>query len=117
QFPPQLMTLPNQLTIARVISVPVVCLFVASGVEWLRWLGLVLFILAALSDWLDGFLARRMNLNSAFGRMLDPIADKLLVGALIVTMAWTRDLTGFDLIAAVAIMMREIFVSGLREYL
>jgi CDP-diacylglycerol--glycerol-3-phosphate 3-phosphatidyltransferase len=111
------MTLPNQLTVARVVAVPIVCLFVASGYDWVRWVGLVLFILAALSDWLDGFLARRMHLNSAFGRMLDPIADKLLVGALIVTLAWTRDLTGFDLIAAIAIMMREIFISGLREYL
>jgi CDP-diacylglycerol--glycerol-3-phosphate 3-phosphatidyltransferase len=117
QIPPQLMTLPNQLTIGRILAIPVICLFLVSGWEWLRWLALLLYIAAAVTDWLDGFLARRMNLNSALGKMLDPIADKLLVGALLITFAWTRDLNGWDLIPAIAIMLREIFVSGLREYL
>ena len=117
QIPPQLMTLPNQLTIGRILAIPVICLFLVSGWEWLRWLALLLYIAAAVTDWLDGFLARRMNLNSALGKMLDPIADKLLVGALLITLAWTHHLTGWDLIPAIAIMMREIFVSGLREYL
>jgi cardiolipin synthase len=111
------MTLPNQLTIARILAIPVICLFVAIGWEWLRWLALLLYIAAAITDWLDGFLARRMNLNSALGKMLDPIADKLLVGALIVTFAWTDDFTGWDLLPAIAILLREIFVAGLREYL
>jgi CDP-diacylglycerol--glycerol-3-phosphate 3-phosphatidyltransferase len=121
QIPPQLMTLPNQLTIGRILAIPVICLFVAwgsaPGWDWLRWLALMLYVAAAVTDWLDGFLARRMNLNSALGKMLDPIADKLLVGALIVTFAWTRDFSGLDLIPAIAILLREIFVAGLREYL
>jgi cardiolipin synthase len=117
QIPAQLLTLPNQLTIGRIVAIPVICLFVASGWEWLRWLGLLLYIAAAVTDWLDGFLARRMKLNSALGKMLDPIADKLLVGALLITLAWTRDLNAWDLIPAIAIMLREIFISGLREYL
>lgn len=117
QIHPQLLTLPNQLTIGRILAVPVICVLVATGWESLRWLAAILFVLAALTDWLDGFLARRMNLNSALGRMLDPIADKLLVGALIVTFAWTRDLDALDLIPAIAILLREIFVAGLREYL
>ncbi len=117
QIPPQLTTLPNLLTLGRIAAIPVICLFVASGWEWLRWLALLLYVAAAITDWLDGFLARRMNLNSALGKMLDPIADKLLVGALLVTFAWTRDLNAFDLIPAIAILLREIFVSGLREYL
>jgi cardiolipin synthase len=117
QIPPALMTLPNQLTLGRIAAIPVICLLVASGWDVLRWLALLLYVAAAASDWLDGFLARRMNLNSALGKMLDPIADKLLVGALLLTFAWTRDLNGIALVAAIAIMMREIFVSGLREYL
>ena len=100
-----------------VYATVVVCLFVVSGWDLLQWLALLLYIAAAVSDWLDGFLARRMGLNSALGKMLDPIADKLLVGALLVTLAWTRDLGGWDLIPAIAILMREIFISGLREYL
>ena len=117
QIPAQLLTLPNQLTIGRIIAVPVICLFIASGWDWLRWIALLIYVVAAITDWLDGFLARRMKLNSALGKMLDPIADKLLVGALLVTLAWTRDLNGWDLIPAIAILLREIFVSGLREYL
>lgn len=117
QIPPQLLTLPNQLTIGRILAIPVICLFVVSGWEWLRWLALLLYVAAAVTDWLDGFLARRMKLNSALGKMLDPIADKLLVGALLVTLAFTRDLSSLDLIPAIAILMREIFVAGLREYL
>jgi cardiolipin synthase len=117
QIPPQLMSLPNQLTIGRILAIPVICIFVLIGWDWLRWLALILYIAAALTDWLDGFLARRMNLNSALGKMLDPIADKLLVGALIVTFAWTRDFTAWDLLPAIAILLREIFVAGLREYL
>jgi len=121
QIPAQLLSLPNQLTIGRILAIPVICLFVAwsSGPDmyWLRWIAVLLYIAAAITDWLDGFLARRMKLNSALGKMLDPIADKLLVGALLITLAWTRDLNGWDLIPAIAIMLREIFVSGLREYL
>lgn len=117
QIPPQLLSLPNQLTIGRILAIPVICIFVLVGWDWLRWLALIIYIAAALTDWLDGFLARRMNLNSALGKMLDPIADKLLVGALIVTFAWTRDFTGWDLLPAIAILLREIFVAGLREYL
>lgn len=117
QIPPPLMSLPNQLTIGRILAVPVICLFLVLGWEWLRWIALLLYIAAAITDWLDGFLARRMKLNSALGKMLDPIADKLLVGALLITLAFTRDLSGWDLIPAIAIMMREMFVAGLREYL
>ncbi len=114
---PQHLTLPNQQTIGRIVAVPVICLLLVIGWEWLRWLALLLYVAAAVSDWLDGFLARSMKLNSALGRMLDPIADKLLVGALLVTFAFTRDLNALDLIPAIAILLREIFVSGLREYL
>ena len=117
QIPASLRSLPNQLTLARILAVPVICLMLVIGWEWLRWLALVIYGLAAITDWLDGFLARRMNDSSDLGRMLDPIADKLLVGALLVTFAWTRDFSGWELIPAIAILMREIFVAGLREYM
>jgi CDP-diacylglycerol--glycerol-3-phosphate 3-phosphatidyltransferase len=109
--------LPNQLTVARIAAVPVLCLLLALGWDWLRWIALVLYVVAAVTDWLDGFLARRMSMSSDLGKMLDPIADKLLVGALIVTFAWTRDFSALDLIPAIAILIREIFVSGLREFM
>jgi CDP-diacylglycerol--glycerol-3-phosphate 3-phosphatidyltransferase len=113
----QLTSLPNLITIARIMAVPAVCWLIAAGGAPLRILALVLYVLAAASDWLDGYLARRSGLVSPLGRMLDPIADKLLVGAVIVVLAWDQSLSGWDLIPAIAIMLREIFVSGLREFL
>jgi CDP-diacylglycerol--glycerol-3-phosphate 3-phosphatidyltransferase len=116
-IPAPLRQLPNQLTVGRIIAVPVLCLFIGMGNGWLRWLALVIYVLAAMTDWLDGYLARRMHMQSDLGKMLDPIADKLLVGALIVTFAWTHDFWGLDLVPAIAILFREIFISGLREFM
>ena len=116
-LPAPLRQLPNQLTIARIAAVPVLCLFIGMGDGWLRWLALIIYVAAAITDWLDGFLARRMNLSSDLGKMLDPIADKLLVGGLIVVFAWTHDFSGLDLIPALAILFRELFIPGLREFM
>ncbi|MGV3650721.1 MAG: CDP-diacylglycerol--glycerol-3-phosphate 3-phosphatidyltransferase [Devosia sp.] len=117
RHPSQLTSLPNLVTFARIAAVPVVCVLIAAGDDVLRWIALVLFVAAAASDWLDGWLARRSGLVSPLGRMLDPIADKLLVGAAIVILAWDGSLSGWDLVPALAILLREIFVSGLREFL
>ena len=111
------LTLPNLLTIARIVAIPVICWLLVAGTAELRWIAFALYVAAAITDWLDGYLARTMNLGSPLGRMLDPIADKLLVGILLVIFAFTRDFSWLDLIPAVAILMREIFVSGLREFL
>jgi CDP-diacylglycerol---glycerol-3-phosphate 3-phosphatidyltransferase len=110
------MNLPNLLTIARIAAIPVIVLLVLGGGGYV-WIAFGLYVIAAVTDWVDGFLARRMDLHSSLGRMLDPIADKMLVAALIVAFAATGDLSGWDLLPALAILMREIFVSGLREFL
>jgi CDP-diacylglycerol--glycerol-3-phosphate 3-phosphatidyltransferase len=109
--------LPNIITIGRILVIPVICWMLVTGNAELRAVALLLFIVAAVSDWLDGYLARRFALGSPFGRMLDPIADKLLVGALLLTLAWNGSFSELDLIPAAAILLREISVSGLREYL
>lgn len=114
---PTLTTIPNLLTYGRIAAVPVIVLLLVTENAALRWLALLLYIAAAITDFLDGYLARRWNQFSPLGRMLDPIADKLLVGALIVAFAWDRSLAWWDLIPALAILLREILVSGLREYL
>ncbi len=110
-------SLPNLITIARILLIPVICWLLATDDTALHATALGLYALAAVSDWLDGYLARRLRMGSPLGRMLDPIADKLLVGALLVVLAWNGSFSGFDLIPAVAILLREIFVSGLREFL
>jgi CDP-diacylglycerol--glycerol-3-phosphate 3-phosphatidyltransferase len=112
-----LVALPNLLTYARIVAIPVIAWFVISGDPTLRWIGFALYIAAAVTDFLDGYLARRWNQSSPLGRMLDPIADKLLVGALIIVFAWDHTFTAFDLIPAILILLREIFVSGLREFM
>jgi CDP-diacylglycerol--glycerol-3-phosphate 3-phosphatidyltransferase len=110
-------TLPNLLTYGRIVAIPVIVALLVTGDPALRWLALLLYLAAAVSDFFDGYLARKWNQTSPLGRMLDPIADKLLVGALIVTFAWDRSFSAWDLIPALAILLREIFVPGLREFM
>ncbi len=116
------LSLPNLLTYARIAAVPFVaaCLFGVTIFEaglWLRWVALAIFILAALTDWLDGWAARAYGEQTALGRMLDPIADKLLVGACLLMLAADTTIRGWSLWAAFVILCREILVSGLREFL
>ena len=85
--------------------------------DWARWTALALFSAAAITDFLDGYLARRWNLQSALGRMLDPIADKLLVSVSILMLTNDHTLIGWQIWAGVIILCREILVSGLREFL
>ncbi|SFD08746.1 CDP-diacylglycerol--glycerol-3-phosphate 3-phosphatidyltransferase [Devosia psychrophila] len=108
---------PNQITIARILAIIPIVWLVMQGDTTLRIVALVIYVIAAASDWLDGYLARAWNQYSPLGRMLDPIADKLLVGILIAALAWDGSLSGLDMIPVCAILFREFFVSGLREFL
>jgi cardiolipin synthase len=116
------MALPNILTYGRIAAVPFVvgCLFwqnILGGELWLRWLALVVFITAGVSDFLDGYFARIWGQQSSLGRMLDPIADKLLVASCLLILGAEKTIHGWSLLAAIVILCREILVSGLREYL
>jgi cardiolipin synthase len=116
------LSLPNILTCARIAAIPVVvgCVFVQSildGPLWLRWVALAVFVAAAITDYLDGYYARIWDQHSALGRMLDPIADKLLVASCLLMLAAESSIHGWTLWAAIVILCREILVSGLREYL
>lgn len=97
-------------------AVPVVVACLLAPSLALRLVALVLFVAAAVTDWLDGYLARRMNVVSPLGRMLDPIADKLIVAAILVMLVADATIPGVHVVAALAILMREIFISGLREF-
>jgi cardiolipin synthase len=114
--------LPNVLTYSRIAAVPIVvaCMYaqsIGNGPLWLRWIALAVFIAAAVTDFFDGYYARIWNQQSAFGRMLDPIADKLLVASCLLMLAADETIKGWSLWAAIVILCREILVSGLREYL
>jgi CDP-diacylglycerol--glycerol-3-phosphate 3-phosphatidyltransferase/cardiolipin synthase len=82
-----------------------------------RWLAFAIFVTACLTDWLDGYLARIWAQQSNLGRMLDPIADKLLVGATLLMLVYAGTIGGWSIWAALIILAREILVSGLREFL
>src|SRR5882724_6858005 len=115
-------SLPNDLTYARIAAIPVVvgCIYaqaVMDGPLWLRWVAVAVFIAAGITDFLDGYYARIWHQHSAFGRMLDPIADKLLVASCLLMLAADGIIHGWTLWAAIVILCREILVSGLREYL
>jgi cardiolipin synthase (CMP-forming) len=111
-------SLPNLLTYGRVMAVPVVagCLFWPE-IAWMRWVALGVFIAAGISDFLDGYLARAWSQQSRIGQMLDPIADKLLVSAVLMMLAADRTIASYSLTAGIIILCREILVSGLREFL
>jgi cardiolipin synthase (CMP-forming) len=116
------LALPNILTYGRIVAVPIVvgCMFyqnILHGGLWLRWLALAVFVAAGISDFLDGYFARMWGQQSSLGRMLDPIADKLLVASCLLMLAAEGTIQGRELFAAVVILCREILVSGLREYL
>jgi len=111
-------SLPNVLTYARVVAVPLVAGFLFWPKEpWARWTALAIFVAAAVTDFFDGYLARAWAQQSSLGRMLDPIADKLLVSAAILMLVADKTISGVTLCAAIVILCREILVSGLREYL
>ncbi|WP_244642124.1 CDP-diacylglycerol--glycerol-3-phosphate 3-phosphatidyltransferase [Chelatococcus reniformis] len=111
-------SIPNILTYGRLLAVPalVACLF-WPGEHLMRWLALAIFVAAGVTDFLDGYLARAWAQQSAIGRMLDPIADKVLVAASLLMLVADGDIRGWALWAAIIILCREILVSGLREFL
>ena len=111
------LTLPNALTLMRVVLIPLfVALFFLESATG-QWLALAVFAIASITDFFDGWLARRLGQLSAFGRFLDPIADKLLVAAALLMLVGFGQISGLVIIPAVVILCREILVSGLREYL
>ena len=114
--------IPNLLTYARIVAVPLVvlCFFLEGhlkSTDNARWTALGIFTIASVTDYLDGYLARLWKQSTTIGRMLDPIADKLLVASCLLLLAADGTIAGWTIFAAIIILCREILVSGLREYL
>ena len=107
----------NILTMSRIAAIPaIVGLLLAPGLV-LHWIALALFIIACVTDWFDGYVARRLDQVSPLGRFLDPIADKLVVAAVLLILVSIGHIDGWSILAALVILCREILVSGLREFL
>ena len=111
-------TLPNILTLSRIVAVPLLVGFL----WWPGWaagygIAFALYCLMGITDYFDGYLARAQGAVSKLGIFLDPIADKIMVAAVVLMLVATRDIGGWSLIAGIIILLREIAVSGLREFL
>jgi cardiolipin synthase len=109
--------LPNVLTLSRIAAIPLMVVLVAIAAPGGDLAACIVFSIAAITDYFDGKLARSRRQQSDLGRILDPIADKLLVGAALMMLVGQNRLSGPALYPAIVIMLREILVSGLREYL
>jgi len=113
-----MLTLPNILTLSRILAVPILVFLLWPEPRQFEYaLAFALYALMAITDYFDGYLARAQGTVSKLGVFLDPIADKIMVAAVILMLVLTRDVSGFAAIAALIILLREIAVSGLREFL
>lgn len=113
-----MLTLPNILTLSRIIAVPLlVFLLWPSARPFDYFLAFALYCLMGITDYFDGYLARAKGTVSRLGVFLDPIADKIMVAAVVVMLIFIDDIRGWHMIAALIILLREIMVSGLREFL
>ncbi len=112
---------PNYLTVIRIVIIPLVAVFLLINTDLSRWIAFSLYCFASLTDFLDGYIARKTGQSSALGRFLDPIADKLLIATIIIILIIMGDrmdgLSVVNAFAGIIIVLREITVSGLREYL
>lgn len=109
--------MPNLLTGFRIAVIPLLIAAFYLPAPLRDWVPLLLFLAASLTDWLDGVFARAWNAESKLGQFMDPIADKLLVVAVILMLAVDGTIDGIHVVPAIAILCREMFVSGLREFL
>lgn len=110
-------TIPNFLTLLRILAIPgIVCSLYTQSFNG-DWIAFGFYTLACVTDFFDGYIARAMRQISMVGRFLDPIADKLLVSTVLISYVGLGRLTGWHLIPVILIVCREIFISGLREFL
>lgn len=112
-----LTSLPNLLTLSRILAIPGLVALLFFDAPLYRWLACGLFVLAAVTDYFDGYFARAMGQISAFGRFLDPVADKLFVAAALLMLVHAERVSELSVLAVLVILCREILVSGLREFL
>ena len=113
------LNVPNLITLSRIILIPLIIGLYYLPYEWLSYhekntAATLVFVLAAATDWLDGYLARRLNQMSAFGEFLDPVADKLIVAGALIVLVWLQRV---DMLVALIIIGREIAISALREWM
>lgn len=109
-------TIPNIVTVFRVLLIPIFVLVYFLDWQWAREVGAFIFCLAAITDWFDGYLARKLQQTTAFGAFLDPVADKLIVAAALLMITHTYE-NAWITVPSIVLMLREVYVSALREWM
>jgi CDP-diacylglycerol--glycerol-3-phosphate 3-phosphatidyltransferase len=109
--------LANILTVTRLILLPFIIALLYVNTDWAAWTVLVLYVIGALTDWMDGWVARKYNQVSEFGKFMDPISDKIFVVTLLMMLVATHRIEHFLVLAVIIILVREFLVSGIREFL
>ncbi len=109
--------IPNYLTYLRIFLIPIVIGLLYIPMAWAAWAALAFYTIACVTDFLDGHLARKWSVESAVGKFLDPICDKVFIASLLLALVGFDRIDGFWMIPAIIILMREFLVSGMREFL
>lgn len=109
--------LANILTVTRLVLLPLIVLFLYLPFVWAAWVSLGIYVFGSLTDYLDGYVARKYGQESDFGRLMDPVSDKIFVMTILLMLVAVDRITGGWVLGVVIIMVREFLVSGLREFL
>ena len=109
--------LPNLLTLFRLALLPLIIILMFIPASWAAAVALTLYVIGAITDWLDGYIARKYDQITEFGTFMDPISDKIFVATILLMLVATDRIEGIWVILVIAILVREFTVSGLREYL
>lgn len=108
--------IPNMMTIGRLATLPLLILLMMIDASWAAWSALIIYTLGCVTDWLDGLIARKYNMESNFGKFLDPIADKIFIATVLICLVANGNLSGWGIIPVILILSREFLISGLREF-
>lgn len=108
--------IPNILTVGRLLTLPLLMALMMVDAAWAAWSALGIYTLGCITDWFDGYLARRFQVVSPFGQFLDPVADKIFIASVLLTLLANGNLGAWGLIPVAIILAREFLISGLREY-
>lgn len=112
-----MLNIPNGMTLARLVSLPFLVGLMMVDATWAAWCALILYTLGCVTDWLDGYIARRYNMMTPFGQFLDPIADKIFILTVLIALVANGRLDGIWILPVILILTREFLISGLREFL
>jgi cardiolipin synthase len=108
--------LPNAMTIGRLLTLPLLVILMMIDASWAAWSALAIYTLGCITDYLDGYIARRYKLESNFGKFLDPVADKIFIATVLICLIANGHLDGWGVVPVLLILCREFLISGLREF-